>query len=123
MNKKRKQKIRDVRKEIEKCKDDLQKILDEEQDYFDNMPENLQGSMRGSDSENAIDTMESCVDDLENIIKELMEIQEVYVNGAEERLCYKEKRKDGSLSVLEFRRYQMKSKITSTICQRIYKVL
>ena len=74
MNKQRRQKIRDVRKEIENCKDNLQKILDEEQDYFDNMPENLQGSVRGSDSEDAIDAMESCIEDLENIIKELMEI-------------------------------------------------
>ena len=74
MNKKRRQKIRDIRKEIENCKENLQKILDEEQDYFDNMPENLQGSVRGSDSEDAIDTMESCIDDLENIIKELTEI-------------------------------------------------
>lgn len=74
MNKQRKQKIRDVRKEIENCKENLQKILDEEQDYFDNMPENLQGSMRGSDSEDAIDTMENCIEDLENIIKELTEI-------------------------------------------------
>lgn len=74
MNKQRRQKIRDVRKEIENCKENLQKILDEEQDYFDNMPENLQGSMRGSDSEDAIDIMESCIENLENIINELMNI-------------------------------------------------
>ena len=74
MNKSRRQRIRDVRREIESCKENLQKILDEEQDYFDNMPENLQGSMRGSDSENAIDVLESCIEDLENIINELMEI-------------------------------------------------
>ena len=74
MNKLRKQKIRDVRKEIENCKENLQKILDEEQDYFDNIPENLQGSMIGSDSEDAIDIMESCIEDLENVINELMEI-------------------------------------------------
>ena len=41
MNKQRRQKIRDIRKEIENCKENLQKILDEEQDYFDNIPENL----------------------------------------------------------------------------------
>ena len=74
MNKQRRQKIRDVRKEVENCKENLQKILYEEQDYFDNMPENLQGSMRGSDSEDAIDTMENCIADLENVIKELMDI-------------------------------------------------
>ena len=74
MNKQRKQRIRDVRKEIENCKDNLQKLLDEEQNYFDNMPENLQCSMRGSDSEDAIDILEKSIEDLENIIKELMEI-------------------------------------------------
>ena len=74
MNKQRRQKIRDVRKEIENCKESLQKILDEEQYYFDNMPENLQGSVRGTDSEDAIDTIETCIEDLENIINELMEI-------------------------------------------------
>ena len=74
MNKSRKQRIRDIRREIESSKENLQKILDEEQDYFDNMPENLQGSMRGSDSEDAIDAMESCIEDLENIINELMNI-------------------------------------------------
>lgn len=74
MNKLRKQKIREIRKEIENCKDSLQKVLDEEQNYFDNMPGNLQSSVRGSSSEDAIDTMESCVEDLEKVISELMSI-------------------------------------------------
>lgn len=74
MNKQRKQKLKEVRQRIESCKSDLQIILDEEQDYFDNMPENLQGSLRGSDSENAIDTMESCIDELDEVIKELIGI-------------------------------------------------
>lgn len=74
MNKQRKQKIKEVRQQIETCKNDLQIILDEEQDYFDNMPENLQGSMRGSDSEDAIDTLENCIEELEEVIKELIGI-------------------------------------------------
>lgn len=74
MNKQRREKIKELRTEIESCKNRLQTILDEEQDYFDNMPENLQGSMRGSDSEDAIDTMESCIDELDEIIKELLGI-------------------------------------------------
>lgn len=74
MNKQRKQKIKEVRQQIESCKNDLQIILDEEQDYFDNMPENLQGSIRGSDSEDAIDTLESCIDELDEIVKELIGI-------------------------------------------------
>lgn len=74
MNKQRREKIRELRNEIETCKDKLQTILDEEQDYFDNMPENLQGSMRGSDSEDAIDTMTECIDGLDEVIKELLGI-------------------------------------------------
>lgn len=74
MNKQRREKIREVKQRIESCKNELQIILDEEQDYFDNMPENLQGSMRGSDSEDAIDTMESCIDGLDEVIKELIGI-------------------------------------------------
>ena len=38
------------------------------------MPENLQGSLRGSESENAIDIMENCIENLEKIISELTEI-------------------------------------------------
>lgn len=74
MNKQRREKIRELRNEIQWCKDKLQIILDEEQDYFDNMPENLQGSMRGSDSEDAIDTMTECIDELDEVIKELLGI-------------------------------------------------
>lgn len=74
MNKQRRGKIRDIRKNLESCKENLQKVLDEEQIIFDNMPGNLQCSLRGSESEDAIDTLESCIDDLENVIKELVGI-------------------------------------------------
>lgn len=74
MNKQRRDKIREIRRSLEICKENLQKVLDEEQITFDNMPENLQCSLRGSESEDAIDTLESCINDLENIIKELIGI-------------------------------------------------
>lgn len=74
MNKQRKQKIVNVKKEIEICKDKLQVLLDEERDYFDDMPENLQGSLKGSNSEDAIDAMERCIEELEEITKELIGI-------------------------------------------------
>lgn len=74
MNKQRREKIREIRKNLENCKESLQRVLDEEQITFDNMPENLQCSLRGSESEDTIDTLESCIDNLENIIKELVGI-------------------------------------------------
>ena len=79
MNKKRRAKIysivsrieyakKDVensREELQRIKNDLEIILREEEDYFDNMPENLQGSMRGEDAEAAIDYMTDALDSLE----------------------------------------------------------
>lgn len=74
MNKQRRKQIKDIIKDMECCKENLQKILDEEQDYLDRIPDNLQGSIRYSDSEDTIDTMENCIEDLDNIIVELMNI-------------------------------------------------
>ena len=53
----------------ESLKDELENICSEEQDYFDNMPENLQGGMRGMDSEEAIDTMNEAVECIDNAIE------------------------------------------------------
>jgi len=49
---------------IQSCIDELERILSDEQVYFDSMPENLQGSMRGMDSEEAIDSMDSAIESL-----------------------------------------------------------
>ena len=74
MNKYRKQNILIIRNDLRRCKDNLQKILDEEQMYFDNMPENLQGSLRGMESEDSIDVMENSIEILEKIIDDLLNI-------------------------------------------------
>ena len=44
------------------CINDLKKIRDDEQDYYDNIPENLQYSQRAEDSEAAIDNLEEALD-------------------------------------------------------------
>ena len=75
MNKTRRQEISNVATRIGVVKDTLQDILNDEQDYFDNMPENLQGSTRGMDSEEAIDVMEQAIEALEEAIENLNMIQ------------------------------------------------
>ena len=75
MNKTRRQEISNVVTRIGMVKDTLQDILNDEQDYFDNMPENLQGSTRGMDSEEAIDVMEQVIEALEEAIENLDMIQ------------------------------------------------
>lgn len=46
--------------------DELAELRDEEQDYFDNMPENLQAGDRGEKAEAAINAMETVVGQLED---------------------------------------------------------
>lgn len=62
--------------EIESLKSDIETIRDEEQDYYDNMPEGLQQSDRGMTAEAAISELDDVVSmfddfDVETIIGSL----------------------------------------------------
>ncbi len=81
MNKQRREKVRQLKTQIDLIKTDLKKasselssILNEEQDAFDNMPEGLQGSYRGMCSEDAIDSMEEANEKLDEVIELLNDI-------------------------------------------------
>lgn len=68
---------------IETTKDEIEDILWEEDDAYNNMPENLQYSMRGEESSDAIDNLQEAVDTLEEAIdalNELYDLKEEYVN-------------------------------------------
>ena len=71
MNKERRKKIIDAIYKIEEL---VQNILDEEQDAYDNMPENLQESENGMISEDAQESLDSAIDALEEAISYLEEI-------------------------------------------------
>ena len=74
MNKIRRKQIENIIKEIGDLKNKLDMVLIEEEMVFDNMPENLQYSMRGEESQEAIEHMQEAVNSLENAINELEEI-------------------------------------------------
>lgn len=81
MNKKRRERIANIIFEIEKIKSDLEDVKLDEEIAFDNMPENLQYSMRGEESQDAIDTLDTAndlvqeaLDSLESAIDELNNI-------------------------------------------------
>ena len=74
MNKDRRNKIGKIISELECTTDKLRSILSEEETVFDNMPENLQCSMRGEESETSIDYMNEAIEALENAISQLQEI-------------------------------------------------
>ncbi len=51
----------------ESIKEDLEGIRDDEQEYFDNMPESLQSGEKGSNAEQEISDMEDAIDALGGI--------------------------------------------------------
>lgn len=70
MNKSRRKELLEVIKELNKIQDRddlysciniLENIKDDEQDYYDNIPENLQYSQRAEDSEQAIENMDDAL--------------------------------------------------------------
>lgn len=89
MNKMRRKDLTGIIKELRTYHDNddiyavinnLENIRDDEESYYDNIPENLQSSQRAYDSENAIDNMNDALDflndayesDDENKTKELV---------------------------------------------------
>lgn len=73
MNKERRKRLRKVvwileSEKLNEALTELEDILSDEEYAFESMPENLQYSMRGEESQECIDTMESAIDDLNEII-------------------------------------------------------
>lgn len=76
MNKQRRKEIQTISNDLLSLMTSIEDLLAEEQDYFDNMPENLQSSEKAEISENAISNLEEaldnireCVDNLESILE------------------------------------------------------
>lgn len=69
MNKERRRALNKLGQKIEALKNELEDIRDDEQDYYDNIPENLQLSTRATDSEEAIEQMEEAIEQLEEAIE------------------------------------------------------
>lgn len=74
MNNKRRQQLRRLIEKMETLKSELEIIESDEQEYFDMMPENLQGSMNGMNSEEAIDKMADAISCVEEAIEAIEEI-------------------------------------------------
>lgn len=59
MNNNRRERIRKLISSLEDLSNELDEILSEEQEAFENMPESLQDSERGEQSQEAINALES----------------------------------------------------------------
>ena len=74
MNKQRRSEISKIAAELENIKSKLESVQIDEEMAFDNMPENLQNSMRGEESQEAIDCMNEAISNLEEAIDQLNEV-------------------------------------------------
>ena len=73
MNKQNRKVIEGYINSLQDIKQDVESMLDEEQEKFDNMPEGLQESERGEAMQNAIDNLESASDAIGDAIDYLNE--------------------------------------------------
>lgn len=76
MNKARRKALDEVISKIEEAKELLETLQAEEEEYRDNMPENLQGSERYEAADAAVDNMSSAVDALDEAISSIESAQE-----------------------------------------------
>lgn len=76
MNKERRKNIQDVADQLEDLRSALEGIQGEEEEYRDNIPENLQGSERYERADEACDALGDAVSSLEDIIASLGELAE-----------------------------------------------
>ena len=91
MNKERRTEIQDVLKtldnitaKLEDLQSSIENIKDEEQEYLDNIPENLQESDRYHKSEEAIENLESAYDTVEDTIENQMYETRTFLENAME---------------------------------------
>ena len=76
MNKARRKALDEVISKIEEAKELLENLQAEEEEYRDNMPENLQGSEWYEAADAAVDNMSSAVDALDEAISSIESAQE-----------------------------------------------
>lgn len=71
MNNARRRTINSIARDLRLVLNKIESVKYEEEYYFDSMPENLQGSQRGEESQDAIESLEDTVDSLEEAIESI----------------------------------------------------
>lgn len=68
MNKTRRKQLEEISDKANELRFELENIKDDEQEYFDNIPESLQGGDKGTLAEEAISNLEEAITALESAI-------------------------------------------------------
>lgn len=69
MNKDRRKKLADAIDQIESAKATIEEALEEEQEFFDSMPESFQSGTRGEEAQAAIDSLTEAVDACDGVVE------------------------------------------------------
>lgn len=77
MNKQRRKEINSLISDVIRLETSIEDLLNDEQDYLDNMPENLQSSEKAEIAENAISALEEALDNIRDCIDNLESALEV----------------------------------------------
>lgn len=75
MNKQRRSKVDAVIDKLRDIQEEINDILSEEEEYRDNIPENLQGSERYENADNNCSNLQSAADQVDEVISYLEESQ------------------------------------------------
>lgn len=65
----------DIENALEAAKSEIENTRDDEQEYFENMPEGLQGSEKGERAQAAISALEEIITKLEEMVEAVGELQ------------------------------------------------
>ena len=97
MNKQRRKELAEIRRRLDaayeainelglsEIKDDLEALKDEEEQYCENLPENMQNSERADNSRSAVDALDNAMTDLEEVLEAVSDGQfESITNSIEE---------------------------------------
>lgn len=76
MNNARRKQLDKISARIEELKDELASLMEDEEEYRDNIPENLQRSERYEKAETACDSMSYALDSLDEAISNIEDAME-----------------------------------------------
>lgn len=74
MNKQRRERLDEAHSKLMEAYYIIEEVKDEEEEAFDNMPENLQGSERGEQMEEYVATLEEIYDGIDSYMSDLYDI-------------------------------------------------
>lgn len=76
MNKERRKSLREIQSKLERLGQDLEVLKEEEEEYRDNMPENLQESDRYQRADEVCDLLQEALESMDNAYQQIEEAVE-----------------------------------------------